>query len=214
MFLTTQPCAHGRFRRAIERRALWMVEGRLASCRTCRPRTRWRSRCRGHAYPTKKCRSIWRACCSEGFDICNSDAFDELQAQGHPHDQSGGPFGRLSADGRLYVRSETAEWAAIYGLAPRHEPLEPPLSSPRRPSRHSIEGIGAARSKLLRTEGIYGFEGGGGLLVWRLTRPAASLMSRSFSLSMRTPAAAPSAPRVFVSGTDVAQRQKMIEASS
>lgn len=38
------------------------------------------------------------------------DAFDELQAQGHLHDQSGatfgGPFGRLSADGRLYVRAE------------------------------------------------------------------------------------------------------------
>jgi hypothetical protein len=41
------------------------------------------------------------------------DAFDELQAQGHLHDQSGGtfgsPFGRLSADGRLYVRDERAE---------------------------------------------------------------------------------------------------------
>lgn len=41
------------------------------------------------------------------------DAFDELEAQGHLHDQSGGsfggPFGRLSADGRLYVREQRAE---------------------------------------------------------------------------------------------------------
>jgi hypothetical protein len=36
------------------------------------------------------------------------DAFEELQAQGHLHQASGatfgGPFGRLSADGRLHVR--------------------------------------------------------------------------------------------------------------
>lgn len=41
------------------------------------------------------------------------NAFAELDAQGHLHDQSGasfgGPFGRLSADGRLYVRGERAE---------------------------------------------------------------------------------------------------------
>lgn len=40
------------------------------------------------------------------------DAFEELQAQGHLHQVSGatfgGPFGRLSADGRLFVRSERA----------------------------------------------------------------------------------------------------------
>jgi hypothetical protein len=41
------------------------------------------------------------------------DAFEELQAQGHLHEVSGatfgGPFGRLSADGRLYVRDGRSE---------------------------------------------------------------------------------------------------------
>lgn len=41
------------------------------------------------------------------------DAFDELEAQGHLHDQSGGtfggPFARLSANGKLHVREQRAE---------------------------------------------------------------------------------------------------------
>ncbi len=41
------------------------------------------------------------------------EAYEELEAQGHLWDQSGGGFGlfpsaRLSADGRLYVRDERA----------------------------------------------------------------------------------------------------------
>ncbi len=36
--MTAEPDANARFRRAIERRALWMAED--ASCRTCRSRTR------------------------------------------------------------------------------------------------------------------------------------------------------------------------------
>jgi hypothetical protein len=41
------------------------------------------------------------------------DAFEELQAQGHLHQASGramggSVFGRLSADGRLYIRSAEA----------------------------------------------------------------------------------------------------------
>ncbi len=41
--MTAQPHAHVRFRRAIERRALWMAEDAAASCRTCRLRTRYSS---------------------------------------------------------------------------------------------------------------------------------------------------------------------------